>query len=157
MTVYVGREEHDAKLERILTAMRLDTQTQILAMQRETETRIQAMQQDTQAQFQAMSNKIDRVATSLEVQAAQLQTVFSALEVQSVQHQAAFSSLNDKIDSVEKRLDGKIEMLLWVIGVAATLVSLLIGFQQLKLAQGTAPTTEIINQLDRAPDAYSPP
>jgi hypothetical protein len=148
--------------------MRLDTQTQILAMQRETETRIQAMQQDTQAQFkamqqdtqaqfQAMSNKIDRVATSLEVQAAQLQTVFSALEVQSVQHQAAFSSLNDKIDSVEKRLDGKIEMLLWVIGVAATLVSLLIGFQQLKLAQGTAPTTEIINQLDRAPDAYSPP
>jgi hypothetical protein len=137
MTVYVGREEHDAKLERILTAMRLDTQTQILAMQHDTQAQFQAMQHDTQARFQAMSDKIDRVAT--------------ALEAQTVQHQAAFSALNAKIDAVEKRLDGKLEMLLWVIGIAAALVSLWIGFQQLKQAQGTAPTTEIINQLDRAP------
>jgi hypothetical protein len=41
---------------------------------------------------------------------------------------------------------------LWVIGIVATLVSLWIGFLQLKQAQVTVPTTEIFNQMERRPD-----
>ena len=121
MTAYICREEHDAKLERILTAMRLDTQTQIQALQRETQTQFQTMQHDTQAQFQVMSSKIDRIADALEIRAIHFQAAFSALSIK-------IDTVDSKIDGLEKTLNGKIRILLWMIGIVAIMISLRISF-----------------------------
>ena len=152
MTAIIHREEHDAKLERILAEMRLDTQTQVQAMRAETQTQMQAMRVETQAireETQVLSGKIDKIAMALEVQAAQ--------------HSAAFSALNARIDGVEKGLEGKIDgikssltMLQWLFGIVAAVAAIWIGYLQLKQAT-VVPATEIINQSVRMPDDRSRP
>ena len=149
MTAIIHREEHDAKLERILAEMRLDTQTQVQAMRAETQTQMQAMRAETQV----LSGKIDKIAMVLEVQAAQ--------------HSAAFSALNARIDGVEKGLEGEIKgldgkvdgikssltMLQWLFGIVAAVAAIWIGYLQLKQAAVPVPATEIINQSVRMPDS----